>query len=122
MFSCTCFFVCCARCLLQVEEGLLFIALKMKSSKEAIDEEKAVRVAFHRRKASVPNHPATYAYLQEYFCINWNMERPPMTTVLPQEICLCLGQLIRTLVCGMLYLKGVGGCREMVYRPALAGS
>jgi hypothetical protein len=34
----------------------LFVALKMKSSKEAKDEERAVRVAFRWRKASVPNH------------------------------------------------------------------
>jgi hypothetical protein len=39
----------------RVEESL-FVALKMKSSKKARDEERAVRVAFHWRKASVPNH------------------------------------------------------------------
>jgi hypothetical protein len=35
---------------------MLFVALKMKSSKEARDEERAVRVAFRWGKASVPNH------------------------------------------------------------------
>jgi hypothetical protein len=34
----------------------MFVALKMKSSKEARAEERAVRVAFRWRKASVPNH------------------------------------------------------------------
>jgi hypothetical protein len=37
-------------------EELLFVALKMKSSRKARDEERAVRVAFRWRKASVPNH------------------------------------------------------------------
>jgi hypothetical protein len=67
----------------------------MKSSKEARAEERAVRVAFRWRKASVPNHPSTYALFTRILCINWNMERPPRTTVLPQDIWLCLGQLIR---------------------------
>jgi hypothetical protein len=67
----------------------------MKSFKKAIDEERAVRVAFRWRKASVPNHLLPMLYLQEYFSINWNMERPPRKTVLPQDIWLYLGQLIR---------------------------
>jgi hypothetical protein len=46
----------------------------MKSSKEARDEERAVRVTFRWRKASVPNHLLPMLYLQEYFCINSNME------------------------------------------------
>jgi hypothetical protein len=75
----------------------LFIALKIMSFKKARYEEKAVRVAFHWRKASVPNHLLRMLYLQEYFCINWNMERPPRTIILPQDIWLCLGQLIRNL-------------------------
>jgi hypothetical protein len=60
-------------------------------------EERAVRVAFRWRKASVPNHLLPMLYLQEYFCINWNMERPPRKTVQPQDLWLCLGQLIRNL-------------------------
>jgi hypothetical protein len=56
---------------------------------------RVVRVAFHWRKASVPYHLLPMLYLQEYFCINWKMERPPRKTVLPQDICLYLGQLIR---------------------------
>jgi hypothetical protein len=59
------------------------------------NEERAVRVAFRWRKASVPNHLLPMLYLQEYFCMNWNMERPPRKTVLPQDTWLCLGQLIR---------------------------
>jgi hypothetical protein len=34
----------------------LFVALKMKSFKKVRAEERAVTVAFHWRKASVPNH------------------------------------------------------------------
>jgi hypothetical protein len=34
----------------------MFVALKMKSFKKARAEERAVRVAFRWRKASVPNH------------------------------------------------------------------
>jgi hypothetical protein len=34
----------------------LFVALKMKSFKKARAEERAARVAFRWRKASVPNH------------------------------------------------------------------
>jgi hypothetical protein len=60
------FFVCCARCLLRVEEGSLFVALKMKSSMEARDEERAVRVAFRWRKAIVPNHLLPMLHLQDY--------------------------------------------------------
>jgi hypothetical protein len=78
----------------RVEESL-FIALKMKSSMKTRHEERAVRVAFHWRKASVPNHLLPMLYLQDYFCINWNMERPPRKTVLPQDIWICLVQLIR---------------------------
>jgi hypothetical protein len=79
----------------RVEEGSLFIALKMKSFKKARTEERAVRVAFRWRKASVPNHLLPMLYYKIILCINHNMERPPMTTVLPQDIWLCLGQLIR---------------------------
>jgi hypothetical protein len=57
----------------RVEESL-FVALRMKSSKEARAEERAVRVAFRWRKASVPNHPSTYALFTRILCINWNME------------------------------------------------
>jgi hypothetical protein len=60
----------------RVEESL-FVALRMKSSKEARAEERAIRVAFHWRKASVPNHLVHMLYLQEYFCINWNMKNHP---------------------------------------------
>jgi hypothetical protein len=59
----------CARCLLQVEEGSLFVALKIKSSKEARDEERAVRVAFRWRKASVPNHLLPMIYIQDYYAL-----------------------------------------------------
>jgi hypothetical protein len=55
--------------LLRVEEGLLFVALKMKSSKEARDEERAVRVAFCWRKASVPNNLLPMLYLQDYYAL-----------------------------------------------------
>jgi hypothetical protein len=72
----------------------LFVALKMKSSKEAKDEERAVRVAFRWRKASVPNHLLPMLYIR-ILCLNWNMERPPRTTVLPQAKWLCLSQLLR---------------------------
>jgi hypothetical protein len=61
------------------------------------NEERAVRVAFRWRKASVPNHLLPMLYLQEYFCINWNMERPPRKILQPQDIWLCLSQLIRNL-------------------------
>jgi hypothetical protein len=74
VLSYTCCFVCCARYFLRVEEGSWFIALKMKSSKEAKDEERAVRVAFRWRKASVPNHLLPMLCLQDYICINRNME------------------------------------------------
>jgi hypothetical protein len=69
----------------------------MKSFKKTRAEERAVRVAFHWRKASVPNHLLPMLYLQEHFCINWNMERPLRKTVQPQDIGLWLGQLIRNL-------------------------
>jgi hypothetical protein len=59
------------------------------------NEERALRVAFRWRNANVPNHLLPMLYLQGYFCINWNMERPPRKTVLPQDIWLCFGQLIR---------------------------
>jgi hypothetical protein len=51
------------------KEGSLFVALKMKSSKEARDEERAVRVAFHSRKAIVPNHLLPMLYLQDYYVL-----------------------------------------------------
>jgi hypothetical protein len=41
------------------------------------NEERAVRVAFRWRKASVPNHLLPMLYLQDYFCINRNMENHP---------------------------------------------
>jgi hypothetical protein len=41
----------------------------MESFKKARDEERAVRVAFHWRKASVPNHLLPMLYLQEYFAL-----------------------------------------------------
>jgi hypothetical protein len=46
----------------------LFVALKMKSSKEARDEERerAVRVPFRWRKASVPNHLLPMLYIKDY--------------------------------------------------------
>jgi hypothetical protein len=44
----------------------MFVALEMKSSKEARDEERAVRVAFRWRKASVPNHLLPMLHLQDY--------------------------------------------------------
>jgi hypothetical protein len=72
----------------------------MKSFKKARAEEKAVRVAFCRRKASVSNHPLPMLYYKMILCINRNMERPPRTIVLPQDIWLCLGQLIRNFSMG----------------------
>jgi hypothetical protein len=48
----------------RVQESL-FVALKMKSSKKARAEERAVRVAFRWRKAS--DHLLPMLYLQEYF-------------------------------------------------------
>jgi hypothetical protein len=41
----------------------------MKSSHEARDEERAVRVAYLWRKASIPNHLLPMLYLQEYFAL-----------------------------------------------------
>jgi hypothetical protein len=95
--------------LLRVEEGSLFVALKMKSFKKTRDEERAVRVAFRWRKASVPNHLLPMLYLQEYFCIHWNMENHPGQPYYHKTYGSVLANLLETLVCGMLYLKGVGG-------------
>jgi hypothetical protein len=41
----------------------------MKSFKKARDEERAIRVAFRWRKASVPNHHLPMLYLQDYFAL-----------------------------------------------------
>jgi hypothetical protein len=53
-------------------------------------------------------------------CINWNMERPPRKTVLPQDIWLYLGLLISEL--GVRYaLPDEGwGWRVVAYGPARA--
>jgi hypothetical protein len=59
----------------------------MKSSKEARGEERAVSVAFHWRKASVPNHPLPMLYLQDYYALigTWRTTEE-IKTVLPQDI------------------------------------
>jgi hypothetical protein len=41
----------------------------MKSFKKARDEERAIRVAFRWRTASVPNHHLPMLYLQDYFAL-----------------------------------------------------
>jgi hypothetical protein len=81
--------------------------LKMKSFKKARDEERALRVAFRWRKASVPNHLLPMLYLQDYFCINGE---PPRKTVLPQDISLCLGLIKKPGVRYALPDRG-WGCR-----------
>jgi hypothetical protein len=54
----------------------------MKSSKEARDEEREVKVAFRWRKASVPNHLLPMLYLQDYYALigTWRTTRENSTT------------------------------------------
>jgi hypothetical protein len=68
--------------LLRVEEGSLFVDLKMKSFKKTRDEERAIRVTFRWRKASVPNHLLPMLYLQDYYALigTWRTTQENSTT------------------------------------------
>jgi hypothetical protein len=65
------------------------------------NEERAVRVAFRWRKASVPNHLLPMLYYKNTSALigTWRttQENSATTRHMAQDIWLCLGQLIRNL-------------------------
>jgi hypothetical protein len=56
--------MCCARCLLRVEDRA--IVWKSWSLRVLKSKSGRARVAFRWKKASDPNHPSTYALIQEH--------------------------------------------------------
>jgi hypothetical protein len=81
----------------------------MKSLKKARAEERAVRVAFRWRKASIPNHILPMLYLQDYFALIGTWSDHPGKQCNHKTYDSVLANQLETLVFGMLYLKGVRG-------------